>query len=74
MPRIRHLIDDLSDAPGEAAAVALADAVFMLETSTEKRLAMCVDEADAILERLRSNGFEIVRIQSSRFPGMVIST
>jgi hypothetical protein len=51
MPRIRQLIDNLSDAPSEATAVALADAVFMLATSTEKRLAMCLEEADAILGR-----------------------
>jgi hypothetical protein len=68
MPRIRQLIDDLSDAPSEATVVALADAVFMLETSTEKRIATCLDEADAILERLRSSGFDIVRIPPRQFP------
>jgi hypothetical protein len=61
MPRIRELIEELSDDLEEATVVALADAVFILATSTEARMSRCLDEADGILERLRANGFDIVR-------------
>jgi hypothetical protein len=60
MTRIRAIINDLSDSPSEALVVALADAVFELESSTEKRFAYCVSEADEIRSRLRAHGFDVV--------------
>jgi hypothetical protein len=60
MTRIRRIINDLNDAPSEALAVALADAVFLLEDSKEDRFSSCLSEADAILGRLRAHGFDVV--------------
>jgi hypothetical protein len=60
MNRIVRLLDDMGDAPREAIALALADAVFVLETSSESRILLCLNEADTILARLRFLGFDVV--------------
>lgn len=61
MVRVRQLIEQLSDAPNEAIVVALAHAIFQLESATEKRTLRCFDEVDDVLTRLRSLGFDVVR-------------
>ena len=61
MTRIERLIGDLADCSEEALAVALADAVFQLATSSDERLALCLLEGDAIRARLRHYGYEIVK-------------
>ena len=61
MPRnVSRIIADLYDAPAEALAVALADAVYGLSEASQSGFALYVNEADAILERLRARGFDIV--------------
>jgi hypothetical protein len=60
MGRIGQLIDDLNDSPTEALVVALTDAIFLLENGTETRMSLCMAETDAILERLRAHGYDVV--------------
>ena len=55
------ILSELSDNPSEAIAFALAHAVFELR-SDSKRLLLCINEADAILTRLRLLGFDVVPI------------
>jgi hypothetical protein len=66
--RIQQIIDDLDDCPSEAIAIALADAVFILGSSTEARISLCLEETDLILQRLHSNGFHVVRRDRSLKP------
>jgi hypothetical protein len=61
MKRMDRLVGDLSGCPKEAVALALADAVFLLEDASDNRLELCLNEADAILVRLQHHGFDIVK-------------
>jgi hypothetical protein len=52
------------DAPDEAAAYALAHSVYKIDDSPEA-LAFRLSQADNILKKLRSFGFEIVYLPSN---------
>jgi hypothetical protein len=58
--KARALLDELSDDPGEAEAVALAYAVF--DCSDSRRFQRCLAEADLIRGNLRALGYELIRV------------
>jgi hypothetical protein len=62
MPNIPTLLAELVDAPDESIAVALADAIFHLEHSTDDRLLFCLGEADVVRDRLKLHGFDIISV------------
>jgi hypothetical protein len=64
MTETRNLVIDwlLEDAPDEAIAYALAHSVFKLDGEPEGALSYSLSQADDIRTRLRSLGFDVVRL------------